>query len=69
MAAVGQAITNLMLTSSILSEYIEFLHRFNYFAFKPCEYCMPPDAEGPGNNVMSYKEIAEKYLSQSASVD
>lgn len=39
MAAVGNAITNLLLTSSILSEYLEFLHRVNTFAFKPCEFC------------------------------
>jgi hypothetical protein len=36
---VGHAITNLMQTSSMLSEYVEFLHRLNIFAFKPCEYC------------------------------
>ena len=40
MAAVGQAITNLMVISSVLAEYLEFLHRVNVFAFKPCEYCM-----------------------------
>lgn len=44
LAAVGQAITNLMLTSSILADYLEFLHRSNNFSFKPCEYCTPADA-------------------------
>ena len=43
LAAVGHAITNLMLTSSILADYLEFLHRVNIFAFKPCEYCTPVD--------------------------
>jgi hypothetical protein len=59
MAAVGQAITNLMLTSSILSEYIEFLHRTNSFKFKACEYCTPTEHE---NGLLSYQEIADKFL-------
>lgn len=28
-----------MQTSSLLGEFVEFLHRLNIFAFKPCEFC------------------------------
>src|SRR5258708_7744991 len=45
LAAVGNAITNLLLTSSILAEYLEYLHRLNTFAFKPCEYCTANDKQ------------------------
>jgi hypothetical protein len=39
LTAVGHAITNLLQTSSMLAEYVEFLHRLNMFAFKPCHFC------------------------------
>lgn len=56
-AAVGQAITNLMLTSSILAEYVEFLYRVNSFAFKPCEYCMGPYNGVKDERMLSSEEV------------
>jgi len=62
LAAVGQAITNLMLTSSIVADYLEFLHRVNIFAFKPCEYCTPSDATFKEEKLLNYDEIVDLYM-------
>jgi hypothetical protein len=43
LAGVGHAISILLLTSSLLSEHIDQLHRLNTLAYKPCEFCTAPN--------------------------